>query len=85
MKNKGSPSAGEMKTTLTYDDASGPSVHLYRLGVDPLAIGRLSHHLIGPLVALHAGVVQSWREASAAGPLKVLMVLGLRKRTQRCW
>lgn len=70
--------------SLTYDDASWSSVHLHRLGVDPFAVARLSYHLIGPLVALHAGVVQTRREASAARSLKFLVVFGLMERTERC-
>lgn len=44
--------------SLTHDDASRSPVQLRRLWVDSFAVGRLPHHLIGPLVAIHAGVVQ---------------------------
>lgn len=70
-----------IKHSLTYDDASWSSVQLHRLGVDPFAVRRLPHHLIGSLVALHTGIVQSWRAASAARPLKVLVVFGLSDKT----
>lgn len=63
--------------SLTYDDASWSSVHLCHLVVHAFVVARLSHHLIGSLVALHAGIVQPRREASTARPLKVLVVLCL--------
>lgn len=63
--------------SLTYDDASWPPVHLHPLGVHPFAVSRLPHHVIGSLVALHAGIIQARREAAAARSLEVLVVLGL--------
>lgn len=59
----------------SYDDASWSSVHLCHLVVHAFVVARLSHHLIGSLVALHAGIVQPRREPSTARPLKVLVVL----------
>lgn len=63
---------------LTYDDAAGSSVRVHRL------VGtRVRHHVIGSLVALHAGFIQARRATSTAGALKVLVVLGLHGGTQR--
>ncbi|KAF3836390.1 hypothetical protein F7725_028948 [Dissostichus mawsoni] len=68
---------GSESGSLTYDDAPRPSVRLHALGVHPFAVRRLSYHLIGSLVALHAGLVQSRRAASAPRTLKFLVVLRL--------
>jgi len=68
---------GSESGSLTYDDAPRPSVRLHALGLHPFAVRRLSYHLIGSLVALHAGLVQSRRAASAPRTLKFLVVLRL--------